>query len=61
MGLSRFLALDLQEKIGQRIVNKSTTTFHGLHTLIDDRNDAIKCSKHKWNHEPQASGFTAKF
>ena len=31
-------------------------------TLIDHRNDAIKCSKLKWNHEPQAiGGFTAKF
>ena len=30
-------------------------------TLIDHRNDVIKCSKLKWNQEPQASGFTAKF
>ena len=30
-------------------------------TLIDHRNDVIKCSKLKWNHELQASGFTAKF
>ena len=30
-------------------------------TLIDHRNDVIKCSKLKWNHEPQASGFIAKF
>ena len=29
-------------------------------TIIDHRNDAIKCSKLKWNHEPQASGSTAK-
>ena len=28
---------------------------------IDHRNDVIKCSKLKWNHELQASGFTAKF
>ena len=33
-----------------------------VHTLIDHRNDVIKCSKLKWwNHEPRASGFTAKF
>ena len=30
-------------------------------TLIDHRNDVIKCSKLKWNHDPLASGFTAKF
>ena len=29
-------------------------------TLIDHRNDVIKCSKFKWKHEPQAAGFTAK-
>ena len=32
-----------------------------VYTFIDHRNDVIKCSKLKWNHEPQASGFTAKF
>ena len=33
-----------------------------VYTLIDYRNDVIKCSKLKWwNQEPQASGFTAKF
>ena len=32
-----------------------------VYTLIDHTNDVIKCSKLKWNHEPQASGFTAKF
>ena len=30
-------------------------------TLIDHRNEVIECSKLKWNHEPQASGFIAKF
>ena len=32
-----------------------------VYTLIDHtrRNDVIKCSKLKWNHEPQVSGFTA--
>ena len=34
--------------------------YVGLHS-VDDRNDAIKCPKLKRNHEPQASGFTAKF
>ena len=32
-----------------------------VNILIDHRNDVINCSKLKWNHEPQASGFTAKF
>ena len=32
-----------------------------VYTFIDHRNDVIKCSKLKWHHEPQASGFTAKF
>ena len=31
------------------------------YTLIDHRNDVITCSKLKWNHEPQAGVFTAKF
>ena len=35
--------------------------FSIVYTLTDHRNDVIKCSKLKWNHEPQASGFTAKF
>ena len=30
-----------------------------VNTLIDHRSDVIKCSKLKWDHEPQASGFTA--
>ena len=25
------------------------------YTLIDHRNDVIKCSKLKWNHKPQAA------
>ena len=40
----------------QKIINR-----HILKILIDHGNDVIKCSKLKWNHEPQASGFTAKF
>ena len=28
--------------------------------ILDHRNDVIKFSKLKWNHEPQTSGFTAK-
>ena len=31
------------------------------YTVMDHRNDDIKRSKLKWNHEPLASGFTAKF
>ena len=32
-----------------------------VYTLIDLKDDVIKCLKLKWNHEPQASGFTEKF
>ena len=32
-----------------------------VYTLTDNRNDVIKCSQLKWNHEPRASDFTAKF
>ena len=32
-----------------------------VYTLIDHKNDVIKCSKLKWSYEPRASGFTAKF
>ena len=35
--------------------------FSMVYTLINHRNDVIKCSKLKWNHEPQACGYTAKF
>ena len=35
--------------------------FSMVYTLTDHKNDVIKCSKPKWNHEPQVSGFTAKF
>ena len=35
--------------------------FFMVCTLIDHRNDAVKCSKLKWNYEPQGSGFTAMF
>ena len=35
--------------------------FPWSNTLIDHRNYVKKCSKLKWNHEPQPSGFTAKF
>ena len=35
--------------------------FSMVYPLIDHRNDVIKCSKLTWNHEPRASGFTAKF
>ena len=34
--------------------------FCMVYTLIDHRIDVIQCSKLKRNHEPQASGFTAK-
>ena len=32
-----------------------------VHTLIDLKDDVIKCLKLKWNHEQQASCFTEKF
>ena len=35
--------------------------FSMVYTLINDRNDVMTWLKLKWNHEPQASGFTAKF
>ena len=35
--------------------------FSMVSTLRDHRNDVIKCSKLKWNHEPQVSSFIAKF
>ena len=35
--------------------------FSKVYTLMDHRNDIIKCSKLKGNHEQWASGFTAKF
>ena len=41
-------------------INKSTAVFYGLYSHRPE-NDVKKCSKLKWNHEPQASGFTAKF
>ena len=28
--------------------------FYMVYTVIDHRNELIKCSKLKWNHEPQA-------
>ena len=37
------------------LFNKSTTIFHGLYSYKKKR------SKLKWDHEPQVSGFTAKF
>ena len=33
--------------------------FSMVFTLIDRRNDVIKCSKLKLNHKPQTSGFAA--
>ena len=35
--------------------------FSMVYTLIDHKNDVIKCSKLRWNHKPQVSGFAAKF
>ena len=35
--------------------------FSIVYTVIDHRNDVIKCWKLKWNNELQASSFTAKF
>ena len=35
--------------------------FSMIYTPIDHRNDLIKCSKLKWNHESQASGFLQSF
>ena len=54
------------EKLGRKlninvIVKNNRPQFSTVCALIDHGNDVIKCSHHKWNHEPQASGFTAKF
>ena len=38
------LFLVFRNKINVIVKNKSTTIFHGLHSFIDHRNDAIKCS-----------------
>ena len=42
------------------LFNKSMVVFYCLYCYRSSI-DVIKCSKLKWNHEPQASGFTAKF
>ena len=44
-----------------RVTFNKSTTISMVHTLIDHRSDVTKCSKFKSNHEPQASGVTAKF
>ena len=36
-----------------------TTIFHGL--LSYRPPEVLKCSKLKWNHEPQPTGFKEKF
>ena len=38
--------------------NKSTTIFHGLFFLTAIPKMMLKCSKLKWNLEPQASSFS---
>ena len=57
--LQKFLSSEM--KYSETIYLTNRPQFFMLYTLIDHRNDVIKCSKLKWNHEPQASGFTAKF
>ena len=47
-----FTAIIFEHESSSLIIN--TNTFNFPH-------DVTKCSKLKWNHEPQASGFTAKF
>ena len=39
------LFLVFRKKINVIVINKSTTIFRMVYTLIDHRNDAIKCSK----------------
>ena len=48
---------------GRNMLNKIRPHYFPLVlTLLDHRNDIIKCSKLKGNHEPQASGsITTKF
>ena len=47
--------------IGARVVQLTNRRdFFMLCTLMDHRNNALKCSKFKWNHKLQVSGVTAK-
>ena len=48
--MSRVIFEKLHRKLKINVVYES----------IDYSNDVEKCSKFKWNHEPQLSGFTAK-
>ena len=57
--LLRNLAIAILERSRENLTNRPQ--FFEVYTVIDHRDDVIKCSKLKWNHEPQASGFTAKF
>ena len=57
--LLRNRAIAILERSRENITNRPQ--FFKVYTVIDHRNDVIKCSKLKWNHEPEASGFTAKF
>ena len=41
------------------ILNKSMAVFDGLY-FYRLYNDIKKCSKLKWNHRPQSSGFSGK-
>ena len=52
------------EMIHRKMIHRKLTNrpqFSMVYTLINHRNDVIKCLKLKWNHQQQASGFTAKF
>ena len=66
------LSIFLQSFFDHSLPNRSTispsylTVYTRLHLVnkygqIDHRNDAITCSKLKWNHESQVSSFTSKF
>ena len=46
---------------GWQVCLTNRPQFSMVYILIDHRNDVMKCSKLKWNYEPQASGFNAKF
>ena len=50
-----------QARKAVRLTNQPQFYMVYTDSLIDHRNDVIKCSKLEWNQEPQSSGFTAKF
>ena len=59
LGMGDYLQMMENKTLKRHLTNRPH--FAMVHTLIDHRNDVIKCSKLKKNHELQSSSFTAKF